>query len=69
MVRLGWVSSVATAEVDWGKANGGVVLVPLYLAEDVALIPLLRLEVDWRAVRRTGPGRRSPLAGGAGRRR
>ncbi|MFD3761907.1 hypothetical protein [Streptomyces sp. NPDC058622] len=36
--------------------------VPLYSAAAVALLPQTRPAVDWRQVRRTGPGRRSPLA-------
>ncbi|MGW6709176.1 hypothetical protein ACWGDE_30395 [Streptomyces sp. NPDC054956] len=40
----------------------GVVEAPLYSAEDVALLPLVRPTVDWRQVYRTGPGRRSLLA-------
>ncbi|MGW2183909.1 hypothetical protein ACWCXX_39230 [Streptomyces sp. NPDC001732] len=34
---------------------------PLYSAEDIALLPLTRLAVDWRAVRTVAAGRRSPL--------
>ncbi|MFD3547813.1 hypothetical protein ACFWUW_19795 [Streptomyces sp. NPDC058655] len=30
VVRLGWVSPVGTAAVDYGRAAGGVVQVPLY---------------------------------------
>ncbi|MFD3328658.1 hypothetical protein [Streptomyces sp. NPDC058701] len=50
------------AAVDYGRAAGGVVQVPLYSAAAVALLPQTRPHVDWRQVRRTGPGHRSPLA-------
>ncbi|WP_329202681.1 MULTISPECIES: hypothetical protein [unclassified Streptomyces] len=35
---------------------------PLYSAEDIALLEVVRPSVDWRAVRTVTPGRRSPLA-------
>ncbi|MBW5481221.1 hypothetical protein [Streptomyces bambusae] len=62
VVKLGWVSPVATVKVDDGRAAGGVITVPLYAAEDVALLPVVRPGVDWRAVRSAGRCRRSPLA-------
>ncbi|MFD3550179.1 hypothetical protein ACFWUW_32130 [Streptomyces sp. NPDC058655] len=62
IVRLGWLSPVGTAAVDYGRAYGGVVQVPLYSAAAVALLPQTRPHVDWRQVHRTAPGRRSPLA-------
>lgn len=62
LARLGWAVPVGTAAVDYGRAYGGVVQVPLYSAAAVALLPQTRPHVDWRQVRRTGPGRRSPLA-------
>ncbi|MFD3549351.1 hypothetical protein ACFWUW_27760 [Streptomyces sp. NPDC058655] len=49
-------------EVDYGRAAGGVVQVPLYSAAAVALLPQTRPAVDWRQVRRTAAGHRSPLA-------
>ncbi|MFE1558885.1 hypothetical protein ACFW6V_28375 [Streptomyces sp. NPDC058734] len=60
-VRLGYVRPVGMVEVDY-KKQGGVTAVPLFDAEEVALLPRTRPEVDWRAVRRTAPGRRSLLA-------
>ncbi|MFE2326902.1 hypothetical protein ACFXD5_23765 [Streptomyces sp. NPDC059385] len=62
VVRLGWVAEVSRVWVDWGKANGGTVEVPLYSAREVALLPVVRPGVDWAALRRTVPGRRSLLA-------
>ncbi|MCY0924173.1 hypothetical protein OS965_39740 [Streptomyces sp. H27-G5] len=62
IVRLGWLSPVGTAAVDYGRAYWGVVQVPLYSAAAVALLPQTRPHIDWRQIRRTGPGRRSPLA-------
>ncbi|MFD3329586.1 hypothetical protein [Streptomyces sp. NPDC058701] len=50
------------APVDYGRAYGGVVQVPLYSAAAVAPLPQTRPHVDWRQVRRTAPGHRSPLA-------
>lgn len=62
VVRLGWIAEVSRVWVDWGKANGGIVEVPLYSAREVALLPVVRPGVDWAALRRTAPGRRSLLA-------
>ncbi|WP_405676386.1 hypothetical protein OG239_41480 [Streptomyces sp. NBC_00868] len=61
VVRLGWVAPAGSVEIDY-KRHGGVTVVPLYCAEDVALLPVVRLLVDWRAVRTAPAGRRSPLA-------
>ncbi|MGY5634096.1 hypothetical protein ACW7N6_37740 [Streptomyces sp. UC1A3] len=36
--------------------------VPLYSAQDVGLLPVIRPEVDWRELRTVAPGRRSPLS-------
>ncbi|MEV7420398.1 hypothetical protein [Streptomyces sp. NPDC089919] len=63
VVRIGLVAPTGSAEVDYGKAAGGVTTVPLYNAQDVALLPVMARSVDWRAVALIGPGRRSPLAG------
>ncbi|MFI1152557.1 hypothetical protein [Streptomyces sp. NPDC020817] len=52
---------MGSVEVDY-KRQGGVTTVPLFSAVDVALLDVVRPEVDWRAVRETRPGRRSPLA-------
>ncbi|MFF5705515.1 hypothetical protein ACFY7H_23935 [Streptomyces sp. NPDC012794] len=62
VVRLGWVSSIGSVEIDY-KRQGGVTTVPLYSAEDVALLPVVRPFVDWRAVYAAPAGARSPLAG------
>ncbi|MCX5009443.1 hypothetical protein OG765_00225 [Streptomyces sp. NBC_00555] len=61
MVRLGYVAPVGAVDVDY-KHHGGVTTVPLYSARDIALLDVIRPWVDWRAVRETRPGRRSPLA-------
>ncbi|MFB7983818.1 hypothetical protein [Streptomyces vinaceus] len=59
--RLGWLSPVASVDVDY-KHHGGVTRVPLYSALDLALLPVIRPLVDWRAVRTIWAGCRSPLA-------
>ncbi|MBT2469550.1 hypothetical protein J7E97_17100 [Streptomyces sp. ISL-66] len=61
VVRLGWVAPAGSVEIDY-KHHGGVTTVPLYSAEDVALLPVVRPLVDWRAVYAAPAGRRSPLA-------
>ncbi|MGW7064766.1 hypothetical protein ACWGHM_40615 [Streptomyces sp. NPDC054904] len=61
VVRLGWVSPVGSVDVDY-KRQGGVTTIPLYSAEDVALLEVLYPSVDWRAARTVAAGRRSPLA-------
>ncbi|MFF4012735.1 hypothetical protein [Streptomyces sp. NPDC001717] len=61
VVRLGWVAPVGSVEIDY-KRQGGVTTVPLYSAEDVALLPVVRPWVDWRVVRATRAGRRSLLS-------
>lgn len=61
VVRLGWVAPVGSVEIDY-KRHGGVTTVPLYSAEDVALLPVVRPLVDWRAVYAAPAGARSPLA-------
>ncbi|MFC9825227.1 hypothetical protein ACFWG6_29035 [Streptomyces erythrochromogenes] len=61
VVRLEWLAPVATVEVDF-KRQGGVTTVPLYDAQEIALLEVVRPFVDWRAVRTTRAGRRSPLA-------
>ncbi|TDU80696.1 hypothetical protein [Streptomyces sp. KS 21] len=52
---------VGSVEIDY-KHHGGVTTVPLYCAEDVALLFIARSSVDWRVVRATRAGRRSLLA-------
>ncbi|WP_405419242.1 hypothetical protein [Streptomyces erythrochromogenes] len=61
VVRLGWLAPVATVEVDF-KRQGGVTTVPLYDAQEIALLEVVHPSVDWRAVRTVRAGRRSPLA-------
>ncbi|MFD7261664.1 hypothetical protein [Streptomyces sp. NPDC059874] len=61
VVRLGFLAPVGTVDIDF-KRQGGVTSVPLYSARDIALLDVTRPWVDWRAVRETRPGRRSPLA-------
>ncbi|MFD9302966.1 hypothetical protein ACFWCB_09835 [Streptomyces sp. NPDC060048] len=61
VVRLGWIASAGSVEIDY-KRQGGVTVVQLYCAEDVALLPVVRPLVDWRAVYAVPAGRRSPLA-------
>ncbi|WP_327286041.1 hypothetical protein [Streptomyces sp. NBC_01205] len=60
--RLGWLSPVGSVDVDY-KHHGGVTAVPLYDAQEIALLEVVRPTVDWRAVRTVTAGRRSPLAG------
>ncbi|MEU9181848.1 hypothetical protein AB0C90_34440 [Streptomyces sp. NPDC048550] len=60
-VRLGFLSPIGTVEIDY-KHHGGVTVVPLFSAVDVALLPVVRPLVDWQAVATARPGRRSPLA-------
>ncbi|MFC8790827.1 helix-turn-helix transcriptional regulator [Streptomyces cinereoruber] len=62
VVRLGWIAPMGTVEIDYKRARGGVTEVPLYSGQDVALLPVSRPSVDWRALRTLAPGRRSPLA-------
>ncbi|MFE0865807.1 hypothetical protein [Streptomyces rochei] len=61
MVDLGWITPTGAVEIDY-KPQGGVTRVPLYSAQDVALLPVIRPEVDWRELRTVAPGRRSPLS-------
>ncbi|MCX5174022.1 hypothetical protein [Streptomyces virginiae] len=61
VVRLGWLAPVATVDVDY-KRQGGVTTVPLYDAQEIALLEVVRPCVDWRAVRTARAGPRSPLA-------
>lgn len=61
VVRLGFLTPVGSVEIDY-KHHGGVTTVPLYCAEDVALLPVVRPWVDWRGVREARAGARSPLA-------
>ncbi|MER5934238.1 hypothetical protein [Streptomyces sp. NPDC002054] len=59
--RLGWLAPVGSVEVGY-KWQGRLTTVPLYDAEDVALLPVVRPLADWRAVCAVTAGRRSPLA-------
>lgn len=38
MVDLGWITPTGAVEIDY-KRQGGVTRVPLYSAQDVALLP------------------------------
>ncbi|MFK0142452.1 hypothetical protein [Streptomyces murinus] len=62
VVRLGWVAPVGRVAIDYKRRRGGVTTVPLYSAEQIALLPVTHPEVDWPALRAIAPGRRSPLA-------
>ncbi|MEV6332290.1 hypothetical protein [Streptomyces sp. NPDC051909] len=61
VVRLGWITPTSSVDIDY-KRQGGLTTIPLYSAEDIALLPLTRPAVDWTAVRTVTAGRRSPLA-------
>ncbi|MFE6430843.1 MULTISPECIES: hypothetical protein [Streptomyces] len=61
MVDLGWITPTGAVDIDY-KRQGGVTRVPLYSAQDVALLPVIRPEVDWHELRTVAPGRRSPLS-------
>ncbi|MFH9959681.1 hypothetical protein ACH4OX_36510 [Streptomyces roseolus] len=61
VVRLGWLTPTGTVDIDY-KRHGGVTTVPLYSAQDVALLPVTRPAVDWHALRTVPAGHRSPLA-------
>ncbi|MFC7934354.1 hypothetical protein [Streptomyces cinereoruber] len=61
VVRLGWIAPTGTVTIDY-KRHGGWTTVPLYSGQDIALLPITRPSVDWRALRALAPGRRSPLA-------
>ncbi|MGE7390864.1 hypothetical protein ACQKM2_35855 [Streptomyces sp. NPDC004126] len=50
VVCLGWVAPVGSVTVDY-KHHGGVTVVPLHSAEEVALLPVVRLLVDGRCTR------------------
>ncbi|MFE2141533.1 hypothetical protein ACFXA3_07210 [Streptomyces sp. NPDC059456] len=60
-VKLGFLSPAGSVDVDY-KRQGGVTTVPLYAAQDIALLPVVRPLVDWRAVRTVAAGCRSSLA-------
>ncbi|GLW04496.1 hypothetical protein [Streptomyces lavendulae] len=62
LVERGYVSPVGSVAIDF-KRQGGVTTVPLFSAEEVALLPVVWPSVDWRAARTVAAGRRSPLAG------
>ncbi|WP_327732455.1 hypothetical protein OG749_45810 [Streptomyces nojiriensis] len=61
VVRLGWLAPIGSVDIDY-KRQGGVTTVPLYDAQEIALLEVVRPCVDWRAVRTARAGRRSPLA-------
>ncbi|MCX4546747.1 hypothetical protein [Streptomyces sp. NBC_01565] len=61
VVRLGWLAPVGSVDVDY-RRQGGVTAVPLYDAQEIALLEVVRPHVDWRAVRTARAGSRNPLA-------
>ncbi|MFD4866228.1 hypothetical protein [Streptomyces sp. NPDC058412] len=61
VVRLGWLAPIGSVDIDY-KRHGGVTTVPLYDAQEIALLEVVRPCVDWRAVRTARAGRRSPIA-------
>ncbi|MFJ9552097.1 hypothetical protein [Streptomyces erythrochromogenes] len=60
VVRLGWITPVGSVTVDY-RRQGEVTTVPLYDAQEIALLEVIRPSVEWRAVRTVAAGRRSPL--------
>ncbi|MFC9817653.1 hypothetical protein ACFVJM_37025 [Streptomyces virginiae] len=68
VVRRGWLAPFGSVEVDY-KRQGGVTTVPLYDAQEIALLEVVHPCADWRAVHTTAAGCRSPLAVGVGARR
>ncbi|MFE9637172.1 hypothetical protein [Streptomyces sp. NPDC006463] len=62
LVKLGFIAPAGSVDIEY-KHHGGVTTVPLYNAEEVALLPVVWPGVDWRAARTVAGGRRSPLAG------
>ncbi|MFJ5099338.1 hypothetical protein [Streptomyces sp. NPDC088557] len=62
LVRLGYLTPTRTTTVRYPAAQGGPTTIPLYNAQDVALLDTVRPHIDWDAVRATPPGRRSLLA-------
>ncbi|MER8237297.1 hypothetical protein [Streptomyces sp. NPDC094049] len=62
LVRLGYLTPTHTTTVKYPAAQGGPTTIPLYNAQDVALLDTVRPHIDWTAVRATPPGRRSLLA-------
>ncbi|MFD4135285.1 hypothetical protein [Streptomyces goshikiensis] len=55
------MAPVGSVEIDY-KRQGGVAVVPLYCAEDVALLPVVRPLVHWPVVYAAPAGACSPLA-------
>ncbi|CAM5288053.1 hypothetical protein SSPIM334S_06870 [Streptomyces spiroverticillatus] len=62
MRRLGWLRPARTVTIRHSSSQGGTTTINLYAGLDVALLPLVRHDVDWAAPRAVGKGRRSPLA-------
>lgn len=62
MVRLGWVRSPQSIEVQFGTSRAGAVDVALYTTASVDAVPVTRTEVNWEQLRAVQKGQRSPLA-------
>ncbi|MEU8779863.1 hypothetical protein [Streptomyces sp. NPDC048606] len=62
LVTKGFIRPSGSVDIDF-KRHGGITTVDLYNAEEVALLPVVWPQVDWRGVRTVEAGRRSPLAG------
>ncbi|MFJ9434643.1 hypothetical protein ACIRQY_34015 [Streptomyces sp. NPDC101490] len=53
LVRLGYLTPTHTTQVRYPAAQGGPTTIPLYNAQDVALLDTVRPHIDWPAVRAT----------------
>ncbi|MEU2391835.1 hypothetical protein [Streptomyces sp. NPDC007369] len=64
MVALGWITPLRYTWLKFPRSQGGPVRVPLYDADQVALLPTLYPEADWTALQDPSrKGRRSVLFG------
>ncbi|MFG2631081.1 hypothetical protein [Streptomyces sp. NPDC048473] len=62
MIRLGWLRSPQSIEVQFGTSRAGAVDVALYTTASVDAVIPAHPEVDWEQLRAVEKGRRSPLA-------
>ncbi|MGW1659144.1 hypothetical protein [Streptomyces atratus] len=62
MIRLGWLRSPQSIEVQFGTSRAGAVDVALYTTASVDAVIPAHPEVDWAQLRAVEKGRRSPLA-------
>lgn len=62
MVRLGWLRSPQSIEVQFGTSRAGAVDVALYTTASVDAVIPAHPEIDWEQLRAVEKGRRSPLA-------